>query len=167
MRRLLTAVLLTVAVVAAAATTAQALSRSARITTAGLGPVKIGMTEKQVERALKRPIAVRASGNGSCGSARMGRRLFGLFSGRRLARVYVGSTRYATRSGIRVGDSEQAVLDTYRGEVVREPHAYDPQGSYLKIVDGNRKVVFDTDGRRVTQISTGRRPEIDYVEGCA
>ena len=149
------------------ATSAVALPRTARITTAGLGAIKIGMTERQVEKAAKRRITrEEGAGNGTCTTARIGDKLFGLFTGPRLARIYVGSRRYATRSGVRVGDTEQKVLATYPGEIVRESHAY-TSGSYLKIIDGNRKVVFETDGRRVTQISTGRRPEIDYIEGCA
>ena len=150
-----------------AATAALALPRSARITTAGLGAIKIGMTERQVERAAGQRITREVgAGDGSCTTATLGRGLSALFTGPRLARIYVRSRRHATRSGVRVGDTERKVLTTYPGEIVREPHAY-TNGSYLKIVDGNRKVVFETDGRRVTQISTGRRPEIDYIEGCA
>lgn len=92
--------------------------------------------------------------------------MHGLFTDGRLARIYVGSRRYATRSGVRVGDSEQKVLTTYPGQLVRERHAYS-EGWYLKIVDGNRKVVFEIVRSRVVDISTGRKPEIDYVEGCA
>jgi len=147
---------------------AAALSRSARITTAGLGPIKIGMTERQVEKAAKRSITRRGgAGSGECTTATIGDKTYGLFTGDRLARIYVGTRRYATRSGVRVGDAESKVLATYPGKIVRERHKYDPGGSYLKIVEGNRKVVFETDGSRVTTISTGRRPEIDYVEGCA
>lgn len=149
------------------ATAASALSRNARITTAGLGPVKIGMTERQVEKAAKRSVRREGGASTGCTTATFGRRSFFLFTGKRLARIYVGTSRYATRSGIRVGDSEQQVLRTYPGDIVRTPHQYTPGGSYLKIVDGNRKVVFETDGSKVTQISTGRRPEIDYVEACS
>lgn len=147
---------------------ASALSRKARITTGGLGPVKIGMTERQVEKAAKRRIN-RQGGAGaeSCTTAELGDKTSGLFTGDRLARIYVRTRRYATRSGIRIGDSEEDVLETYPGDIVTEPHTYDPNGSYLKLVDGNRKVVFETDGSKVTDISTGRKPEIDYVEGCA
>jgi hypothetical protein len=156
-----------VLVASVGASSAVALPRSARITTAGLGAIKIGMTERQVEKAAKRRITREVgAGDGSCTTASLGDKLTALFTGPRLARIYVRGRRYATRSGVRVGDTEQKVLATYPGEIVREPHAY-TNGFYLKIVDGNRKVVFETDGRRVTEISTGRRPEIDYIEGCA
>jgi hypothetical protein len=165
-------VLSVLAVTAAAATcvpaSATALPRTARITTAGLGAIKIGMTERQVERAGNRRIRLQGgAGSGDCRTATMGGKLYGLFTGDRLARIYVGSRRYATRSGIRVGATESDVYDTYPGQIVSRPHQYDPAGHYLEIHDGNRKVVFETDGKRVEQISTGRLPEIDYVEGCA
>ena len=161
--------ILVVAVVACLpASPATALPRQARITTAGLGAIKIGMTERQVERAGQRRITLRGgAGDGSCRTATFGDKIHGLFTGDRLARIYVGSRRYATRSGIRVGATEADVYKTYPGDIVARQHEYDPAGHYLEIRDGNRKVVFETDGRRVEQISTGRLPEIDYVEGCA
>ena len=149
------------------ASAASALPRSASISTAGLGPIEIGMTERQVERAAGRSITRRGgAGDGQCTSGAIGNKVYGLFTGERLARIYVGSRRYATRSGVRVGDSEQKVLATYPGQIVRERHAY-TAGWYLKIIDGNRKVVFEVVGSRVVDISTGRMPEIDYIEGCA
>ena len=125
-------------------------------------PMQVGES-----RAGHRRITLRGeAGDRSCRTATFGDKLYGLFTGDRLARIYVGSRRYATRSGIRVGASEADVYKTYRGQVVARPHHY-TAGHYLEIRDGNRKVVFETDGRRVVQISTGRRPEINYVEGCA
>lgn len=160
--------ILIVAVLACCASPAAALPRGAKITTAGLGPIKIGMTEHQVERAGHRRITRRGgAGTGECTTATLGDKVYGLFTGNLLARIYVGNRRYATRSGIRAGDTEAAVYAAYPGQIVTLPHEYDPDGHYLEIRDGNRKVVFETDGHRVEQISTGRMPEINYVEGCA
>jgi hypothetical protein len=145
---------------------ATALPRSAKITTAGLGPIKIGMTERQVEKAGKRAITKQGDLNG-CSSAKLGNKVFGLFTGDRLARIYVNSRRYATKSGLRVGATEAQVRAAYGRQLVVLPHKYDPNGHYMEVRDGNRKVVFATDGSRVQEISTGRKPEIDYVEGCA
>lgn len=145
---------------------AAALPRSAKITTAGLGAIKIGMTERQVEKAGKRAITREGDLNG-CSSATLGSKVFGLFTGNRLARIYVNSRRYATKSGLRVGATEAQVRAAYGSQLVVRPHKYDPNGHYMEVRDGNRKVVFATDGSRVGEISTGRLPEIDYVEGCA
>lgn len=164
--RVAATVLTTALATAAFAASAHALPRTAKITTAGLGAIKIGMTERQVERAGKRAIT-KEGGVGDCSTAKLGDKLFGLFTGDRLARIYVNSRRYATRSGLRVGATEAQVRAAYGSQLVIRPHKYDPDGHYMEIRDGNRKVVFVTDGARVSEISTGRRPEIDYVEGCA
>jgi hypothetical protein len=147
---------------------AEALPRGAKITTAGLGAIKIGMTERQVERAGHRRITRRGgAGTGECTTAVLGDKVYGLFTGNLLARIYVGSRRYATRAGIRVGATEAEVFAAYPNQIRSVPHEYDPDGHYLEFRAGNRKVVFETDGQRVEQISAGRIPEVDYVEGCA
>src|SRR4051812_35639827 len=95
---------------------AVALPRSAKITTAGLGAIKIGMTERQVERAGKRAITKQGDLNG-CSSPKLGERVIGLFSGARLARIYVASRRYATKSGLRVGATEAQVRAAYGSQL--------------------------------------------------
>ena len=150
----------------ATAGNAHALPRDARISFAGLGAVKLGMTERQVETAAGRELA--PAGRRSCATAQFAYRTFGLFSGNRLARIYVNSRRFATRrTGLRRDARTQRVLDAYGTRVRREPHAYS-DGEYLEVAHGNRKLVFETSPNgKVISISTGRRPEIDYIEGCA
>ncbi len=94
--------------VGVAASPAHALSAKARITTAGLGPLKIGMKERRVEEVLGKRIRIDYY-NEPCGVARLEGKLNGLFTGPRLVRIYVRTRRYATRSGVRVGDSEAKV----------------------------------------------------------
>ena len=155
-------------VAGAAAAVADALPSSARLTTAGLGPIKIGMTIAQVEQAGNREVAFEGGdANAACASGALGSKLYGLFSKGRLTRIYVASRLYATRTSIRVGDSQRKVLARYGRSITREPHEYVRGGFYLKLTVGNRRLVFDTDGKRVTQMSSGRKPEIDYVEGCS
>ncbi len=155
------------AALAAAVATAVALPSDARLTTAGLGPIKIGMTVSQVEAAGKRDLVFEGGDvNAPCATASLGTKLFGLFSKGRLARIYVRSRVYRTRTGIRVGDTERKARGAYRGLAV-SPHKFVRGGHYLKLTVGTRRLVFETDGRRVTEMSSGRKPEIDYVEGCA
>ncbi len=145
-----------------------ALPAKAKITTVGLGPLKIGMSKRQAERVIGRRIRLTALHSRSCMTGRIGHKTWVMFRRSTLMRVSVEGRRYATRSGVRVGDSERKVLDTYPGQLVRTPHAYYAGGEYLKILDGRHKVVFETRGDgRVMQISTGRTPHIDYIEGCA
>ncbi len=150
------------------ATVALALPSSAKLTAAGLGPIELSMTVAQVEAAGKREITFEGGdANAGCATAALGSKVYGLFSKGRLARIYVPTRGYATRTNIRVGDSERKVVVRYGRAVTRSPHKYLRGGSYFKLTVGNRRLVFETDGRRVTQMSSGRKPEIDYVEGCS
>ncbi len=77
----------------------------------------------------------------------------------------------ATQSGIRVGDPEEKVHETYGDRVETETHEYDPEGSYLTFVpedpSDNHRLVFETDGSQVTMMRAGQLPEVEYVEGCS
>jgi len=161
---------LTAAVVAGiAAASASALTTRDRISHSGLGPIKIGMTERQVERAAKRPIELRYEyGVGSdCALEALAGKTLGLFTGERLRRIYVRTPRFATKEGIRVGSSEQRVLAVYPGQLKRQPQKYIFNEDDLVLRKGNRKVIFTLAKGRVAEISTGRKPEIDLVEGCS
>ena len=154
--------------VGAVAATASALSKQDRISHAGLGPIKLGMTERQIERAAKRPITLGAYPAGAdCAIAMLAGKTQGLFTGKRLRRIYVRTPRFATKAGVRVGSSEQRVLAAYPGALSRQPQKYEPEEDDLILRKGNRKVIFSLDDGRVEEISTGRKPEIDLVEGCA
>ncbi len=150
------------------------LTPSSRVSTAGLGPVEVGMTRAQAERAG----GVRLVGEGrlrDCSYARPRDRAIRasfMFTGRIVVRVDVRRRGIATTSGIRVGDREARVRRRFGARLRIAPHAYDPEGRYLELVprdraERNRRVVFETDGRRVTYIRAGRLPEVRYIEGCA
>ncbi len=156
-------------VLAGGAVPSAALDRDARLTMSGLGPVRIGMTFAEVQAANGgRPAAQDGGiGDGSCTTATLGKNVYGLFTDDTLASVTVRTSRYRTRTGVHVGQSSAAVYSRYRS-VKRSRHTYIPGGSYLKVTTGRRRIVFDVDAsRRITLITSGRIPEVDYVEGCA
>jgi len=149
-------------------TSASALSTQDRISHAGLGPIKLGMTERQIERAAKRPITLGASAPGAdCALAALAGKTHGLFTGRRLRRIYLRTPRFATPKGVRVGSSEQRVLAAYPGKLRRQSQKFTPEEDDLILRKGDRKVIFSIAGGRVAEISSGRTPEIDLVEGCS
>lgn len=86
-------------------------------------------------------------------------------------RVDVDSRGIPTAEGARVGDTEGSVLDRYKGRVTVQPHKYTgPQGHYLVVAvpgDTMHALIFETDGKRVTNYRAGRRPAVEFVEGCA
>lgn len=162
------------ALTAPATARAPALKPSSRVSTGGLGPVAIGMTKRQAELAAGTRIVYDGAGLRNCRYAAPRndaiRASFMLIDGR-VARVDVAKRGTATPSGVRVGDSEASVRRLFGDQLVISRHAY-TNGSYLEVVprdtkDRNRRVIFETDGSRVTYIRAGRLPEVRYIEGCA
>ncbi|HMS28027.1 MAG TPA: hypothetical protein PKC80_11740 [Burkholderiaceae bacterium] len=49
-----------------------------------------------------------------------------------------------------------------------EPHKYDDEGHYLILEssDGRAAILFEEGGGKVTGIRAGKKPSIEYVEGC-
>ena len=89
-----------------------------------------------------------------------------------IARTDVRTRRVSTAEGVRVGHSERRVYRVYGRRVRRSRHVYVPKGHYLKIIparasERGRRIVFETNGRRVTSIRAGRLPEAYYIEGCS
>lgn len=73
-----------------------------------------------------------------------------------------------TVEGAGVGDSEARIHQLYP-TVETQPHKYVTNGHYLSVAspnDSTRRIVFETDGSAVKRYRVGRRPEVDYVEGC-
>ena len=86
----------------------------------------------------------------------------------RVARVDVDSAGTATDAGARVGDAEADVQRAYGGRAVVTPHKYET-GHYLTVTDAADSafaLVFETRGGTVTRYRAGRRPQVEYVEGC-
>lgn len=88
-----------------------------------------------------------------------------------VARVEVSDTTVATAAGARVGDTEARINALYPGRVQTGPHKY-VDGHYLVVrrgagADSIHRLVFETDGQRVTRYRGGRLPEVEWVEGCS
>jgi hypothetical protein len=88
-----------------------------------------------------------------------------------LERVDVDTTGILTAEGAGVGDTEARVLELYAGRVEVMPHKYTgPEGHYLVATsprDTMFAIVFETDGKVVRNFRAGRRPAVEFVEGCA
>ena len=92
--------------------------------------------------------------------------------GGQVVRVDVRDSSVSTAEGARVGDSEDRVRSLYKDRLEVEPHKYVKNGHYLVVgaraeSDSTHFIVFETDGRRVTEYRAGRTPEVDWVEGCS
>jgi hypothetical protein len=158
-----------------ATASAQDLTPRSKLSTAGLGPIKIGMTKARAQRAGGVRLVWMGPALNDCRYMRpRDRSIRAAFMvvDRRIARVDVERRGIRTVSGFRVGDAEQAVRDHFGDRLRITPHRYVEGGWYLEYVprdagDRDRRVVFETDGERVTYIRGGKLPEARYIEGCA
>jgi hypothetical protein len=144
-----------------------------RITTAGYGPVKIGMSVGDAQRALgAKLVAEGPADNAECHYLRPEPAVEGLWfmiSDDRVVRVEVNAPGITTRSGVGVGDSEARVKELFPSVEVT-PHKYvAPDGNYLTVWTRDRTaaVRFETLQGKVTSYYAGQVPQVEYVEGCS
>lgn len=90
----------------------------------------------------------------------------------KISRTDVDSgTAIATTAGARIGDTEERIKSLYPGQVTVQPHKY-TDGHYLIVTpadaaDKDFRIVFETDGSKVTRYRSGKIPSVQYVEGCS
>lgn len=88
----------------------------------------------------------------------------------RVVRVDVDSAGPATDRGARVGMTEAEIARLYPQGLRTMPHKYVSAGHYLVFTppgaDSGFRIVFETDGHRVTSYRAGVEPAVEYVEGC-
>jgi hypothetical protein len=140
----------------------------------GIGPIRVGMTLKELNTALVQNFSVPVAEDeqacyylelkGHPDTAIM------MLDGR-VARVDVfvdekNTSSTTTAAGVRVGDSEERVRELYGNAVVVEPHYY-TDGHYLTIRSGKHGIRFETDQNKVTSFYAGISEAIGFVEGCS
>ena len=168
-----------VAALAAACLAGPALAHAAPVTTTsritqhGIGPLRIGMTLDQAQKRTGQTIEHQRfdPASDACGIGRLLPADLGVMmttTDRRIAVLSVSERGIATRRGIRVGDTARDLRRAYGSRLRSRVNKYDPRARDFVLRFGNRKMIFWTDAKRVIrQIDGGRKPEIDYVEGCA
>jgi hypothetical protein len=142
------------------------------VTTSGIGPLHAGMTVAEAAAAV--PGTFAAASIAECTYAHWSGAPPGvsvMVERGRVARVDVASGPVATAEGARIGDREERIRQLYPGRVEAMPHKY-TDGHYLVVrpadpADRFHLIVFETDGTRVKRYRAGRRPAVEYVEGCS
>jgi hypothetical protein len=146
-------------------------ARSASDSYSAVPPLRVGMSEAEARRALGMPASSSASKDECHYLDTKGKsRVYTMLVRDTVARLDVRDSTLATPAGARVGDPEAKVLELYRGRVTTQPHKYVSGGHYLVVnspADTMRRLVFETDGKRVTSYRVGRMPEVMWVEGCS
>jgi hypothetical protein len=148
-------------------------SDSWRVSATGVGPVRVGMTLAEANEVIGGRLAAPEPLEPACDYITP-RGLPGdvafMIVEDRVARLDVRDSTVLTEAGARVGDSEAHVQSLYPGRITVEPHKYVRGGHYLIVAvpgDTLHELLFETDGRTVTEYRAGRRPEVEWVEGCS
>ncbi len=89
----------------------------------------------------------------------------------RVGALFTADTAIRTDLGARVGDTEAHIDSLYAGRLSVQPHKYLAQGHYMVVlpnspVDSLRRIIFETNGSRVTELRTGILPAVAYTEHC-
>lgn len=139
----------------------------------GIGPVRVGMSYAEALAALGSDLSAPDSTT-SCNDLHATRTPPGvsfMLVGDTIVRVDVRRPGVHTAEGAQVGDTEDEVRSHYGASVVVTPHKY-TNGHYLTVrppsaMHSTHRLVFETDGRVVTEYRAGRQPEVEWVEGCS
>ena len=86
-----------------------------------------------------------------------------------VTRVNVTGPSVTTVEGAKIGDTEERVKSLYPGQVTVQPHKY-TTGHYLVVTPpnaGEHRIIFETEGGKVTRFRSGKMPSVGYVEGCS
>jgi len=155
-------------------TAAHANSKEWTVGFDGFGPVKIGMTPKEVNKVLDvrnpdPPEVLSEECYYLVPTRRIKKIQFMVFSGV-VTRIDVDNSEIQTNLGARIGDSEARLKKLYGARLKIEPHFYSgTDGRYLTVLssDGRRAIRFETYKGRVTRFYAGRLGEVQFVEGCS
>jgi hypothetical protein len=141
----------------------------------GLGPVQVGMTLAEAVNMgilndnpnLKREcdFVFPASGAGIPENVGV------MIVKGKVVRIDVDTGSVTTEDGAKIGDTEEKIRTIYDGDVQTEPHKYVPGGHYMIVLgdsaSAGKAIVFETNGKTVTNFRAGRLPEVKWVEGCS
>ncbi len=137
------------------------------------GPLRVGMTVAQAASALGGGFAAPKGYSGGCEYAVLVKAPSGLavmLNEGKIARFEIRRGGIKTTEGARIGDSETRIKSLYAGRVTSTPHKYVTGGHYLTVVppgsDTGNRIVFETNGTKVTEYRSGKTPEVEQVERC-
>ena len=155
-----------------ARTARPAARASATLTPQGYGPVRIGMTRAQVNRALRETLTPRSEWEeDACesGTAASLPGMIFMFEDGRLTRISLyEESAVRTPRGLGIGSTEAEVRRLYPG-LEEEEHTYvGAPGLYLTywVTPKKRGVRFETNSERKVSAVHAGLDSITYIEGC-
>jgi predicted metalloprotease with PDZ domain len=170
---LVPAVALVAAVAVPAVAVAAPVTSQSRLTQNGLGSVRLGMTVDQAQKRTRQTITNNdyTPGDDSCGIATLAPKSLGVnmqTTNLKITVINVSSPGISTRKGIEVGDKVPALKQAYGSKLKSTPDKYTPKAVVYSLAFGQRRMQFYTNPKGViTQLTAGRLPEVNFVEGCS
>jgi hypothetical protein len=153
------------------------ISESSQVSIRGIAPIMVGMTVSEAMRASGQKLINQGESGGgpSCRYYKIKevKGIAFMVTNGRIARVDVtDNSKITTLSGAKIGDSESKIKSLYPNQIKVEAHEYNPKGHYLIFIpkdsqDKNYRIIFETDGKKVTRWRSGKLPEVQFIEGCA
>lgn len=147
-----------------------------KLTPAGWGPVRIGMTREQTEKALAITLEGEAFDNeGSCTELYSEKDqlagMYFMFQNGKLSRITASApSPLKTPRGMGVGSTDEEVRAAYGAQLQVEAHHYDGEpAEYLTywLKPKASGVRFETDIHRKVQAIHAGDDSIELIEGCA
>ena len=145
-----------------------------KVSESGIGPVRAGMTAREAVATLQGAgVGATADSSTTCHYLKWSgpADVRVMLEGGVVARVEVGNHDITTNEGAKIGDTEAQIQSLYPGRVTVQPHKY-TKGHYLVVKpaaasDSALRIIFETDGTRVTTYRAGKEPQVSYVESCS
>jgi hypothetical protein len=145
-----------------------------KVTEFGIGPLRAGMTAREAVATLQGAgVSATPDSSKACHYLRWSgpAAVAVMLDGGVVARVEVGNPDITTKEGAKISDAESQIQSLYPGRVTVQPHKY-TKGHYLVVTpaaatDSAYRIVFETDGQKVTKYRAGKQPQVSYVEGCS
>ena len=153
------------------------LTNQSKVYINGIGSVRVGMTVAEASKAAgTKLVGEPGPDTPSCWLVKPQgepKDIGFMVTNKRISRVDVWKNKsITTLSGAKIGDTESRIKSLYPGQIQVTPHKYVEGGHDLifipkDAVDKNYRLLFETDGKRVTRFRSGKLPEVEFVEGCS
>jgi hypothetical protein len=142
-----------------------------RVSPTSFGPLQIGQTVAEAAAAVGGGFAAAPDAAPACSYAVWPEAPAGvqvMLVNDTVVRVDVTQAGVTTVELGRIGDNEGRIQSLYAGKMLLAPHKF-TAGKYMIVMppeDSMHRIVFETDGKVVTEFRAGREPEVEWVERC-
>jgi hypothetical protein len=147
------------------------LDGNAVISFQGVGPIKLRMGINEARKAAHRTILEGREVTKGCRVDTVLPKRFGLQMLRfdkKIRVLYVTRTVMPTAKGVRVNDSLARLKSKYGSKLVERPSDVSAETRIFELRSGSHEMHFAVNTEdRITEISTGLKPEVDFDERCS